>query len=403
MKNKTQIWLENVIYALIWLVVFIVPIFGFNTSTGVKWTFVYGFWINILPFLALFTINNYILISFFLIRKRYLAYTLSLLALIGLLFTVLPLMSGKYKHDFPRSMIRHDSVMSGKMPDFPGPGYFPHRDSIPFEAPQDDTLFRGKVVGPHFRDKPAAPPHMFMPVRWGPMLSDWLMAILLIGFNAAIGLMFRSISDARRMEEFERRNLRSELDHLKAQVNPHFLMNTLNNIHALIDTDNGKAKITVIELSKIMRYMLYESDKQFVPLRSEVEFLRNYTSLMRIRYTDDVAIETSYPDPETENILIPPLLLITLLENAFKHGISGGSGSYISAILSVTGKSIVYAVRNSIVPGRPDDPGLGLENLRKRLGLLYGDRYTLEITASSGEYAAKLTIPTEYENEMYRP
>jgi Putative regulator of cell autolysis len=99
------------------------------------------------------------------------------------------------------------------------------------------------------------------------MLNSWLLAILLIGFNVAIRLLFKSIGDSRRLKELESQRLWAELNYLKAQVNPHFFMNTLNNIHALIDIDVEQAKDTVIELSRIMRYVLYEADSAFVPLK----------------------------------------------------------------------------------------------------------------------------------------
>ncbi len=160
-----------------------------------------------------------------------------------------------------------------------------------------------------------------MPIRWGRMFNDWLLAVLVIGCNLAIRFLFKSIQDDRHLKELESQRLKTELNYLKAQVNPHFFMNTLNNIHALIDIDGERAKETVIELSRIMRYVLYDADRPTVPLRKEMEFIDNYIRLMRIRYAGEVEIRTLCPaDPP--DVQVPPLMLITLTENAFKHGMS---------------------------------------------------------------------------------
>ena len=112
------------------------------------------------------------------------------------------------------------------------------------------------------------------------------------------------------------------MDYLKFQINPHFFMNTLNNIHALIDIDTEYAKNAVIELSKMMRYVLYESGREIISLNRDIQFVQNYIGLMRIRYTDAVDIRVEYPHDLSPQVSIPPLLLIVFVENAFKHGIS---------------------------------------------------------------------------------
>ena len=118
----------------------------------------------------------------------------------------------------------------------------------------------------------------------------------MVGFNVAIKLLFKSIRDDRHLKELEKQNLQTELEYLKHQINPHFFMNTLNNIHALIDVDTEKAKESVIELSKIMRYILYDSSQPIISLQKEITLLNNYIALMRIRYTDSIDISVNIAD-----------------------------------------------------------------------------------------------------------
>ena len=226
------------------------------------------------------------------------------------------------------------------------------------------------------------------------MFNDWLLAVLVIGCNLAIRFLFKSIQDDRHLKELESQRLKTELNYLKAQVNPHFFMNTLNNIHALIDIDGERAKETVIELSRIMRYVLYDADRPTVPLRKEMEFIDNYIRLMRIRYAGEVEIRTLCPaDPP--DVQVPPLMLITLTENAFKHGMSYREGSFIDIRLTVEEGVFSYTVENSVAPDAERGSGVGLENLRKRLGLLYGSAGSLETRNAGGRYTAKLKIPVK--------
>ena len=200
------------------------------------------------------------------------------------------------------------------------------------------------------------------------------------------------------MEALQRQNLQAEMDYLKYQINPHFFMNTLNNIHALIDFDTDSAKTAVIELSKMMRYVLYDSGREIISLNRDIQFLKNYIELMRIRYTDDVDIRLEYPDNLPEQISIPPLLLIVFVENAFKHGISYNRPSYIHMKIEYADGTVASTFENSRhagFPERKNSPGIGLENVRKRLALIYGEKnYTLEIRERPESYFVKLVIPT---------
>ena len=180
---------------------------------------------------------------------------------------------------------------------------------------------------------------------------------------------------------------------LQNQINPHFFMNTLNNIHALVDMDAGKAKRTIVELSKLMRYVLYEASNRTILLSREIQFLDNYIALMKLRYTGRVRIECCMPD-EVPEVQIPPLLFISFVENAFKHGVSYQEESFIWVFMSVEDGRLAFRCSNSN-HGRSVEQhhGIGLENIRKRLRLLFGQDYTLSINERDDSFNVLLIIP----------
>lgn len=373
MNRRNHIILENGIYLLIWLIVFIIPLFGFRDEGSIEWQDVRRFWINLLPFLILFLVNNYVLIPFLLQKKKYISYFVIVLLLIGLLFPGMFIIRGQF--------IPEPSPFHGQIP--------PKREME--RRPPQNGFHPG--ADNSFPDE-MKPPKRLLPFKWNWIFNSAILSGFIIGLNIAIRLLFKSIEDEQRMKELESHSLKAELNYLKAQINPHFFMNTLNNIHALIDMDKEKAKKTVIELSKIMRYVLYDGDTPLVPLKKEIQFINNYIALMRIRYTDDVDIQTLYPE-DIPDTMIPPLLLIVLIENAFKHGVSYRQPSFIYTELSLEDNRIRYHIRNSVANDHFLKPGMGLENLEKRLSLLYDKNYSLTALSASGEYTATLIIPVD--------
>ena len=216
---------------------------------------------------------------------------------------------------------------------------------------------------------------------------------LTVGANLAVHSYFRSIRDRQRMQALENENLSRQLETLRYQINPHFFMNTLNNIHALVDLDPGKAKESIEEFSKLMRIVLYEGNSPKIPLQKEIEYLKHFISLMRLRYPEDVNISTSFPE-SSDGTEVPPLMMASFVENAFKHGISYEHDSFVRISISVDGGKIIFRCANSRVPGSADvQHGLGLENTRKRLDLLYAGNYTLHIDEGEDVYDILLIIP----------
>lgn len=180
-------------------------------------------------------------------------------------------------------------------------------------------------------------------------------------------------------------------------------MNTLNNIQVLIDMDAEKAKISLRELSVMMRFVLYEGDKDWVSVKKDVEFLRNYVRLMQLRYTDQLTVTMDIPD-ELPDISIPPLIFPTFVENAFKHGVSYKHSSFITIMLDIEDGKIIFGCINSKPKEDrrqelPRQGGVGLANVRRRLDLIYGDRYSLEIKDNDEVYNVVLRLPINSNNK----
>ena len=229
-----------------------------------------------------------------------------------------------------------------------------------------------------------------------------------IGFhaiNVAIYSLVTGLSVAIRMtngwyqveanqRELERERAEAELSNLKSQLNPHFLFNTLNNIYSLIAFSPEKAQEAVHDLSRLLRYVLYESNQLLVPIEKDLDFLRNYIELMRIRLPRHVDLQTDI-EAATPGVMIAPLLFISLVENAFKHGVSNSQPSFIQITIRQAGDAISCSIRNSYFPksaGDKSGSGIGLSNLEKRLSLLYPECYHLAYGKEGENYVAHLVI-----------
>ncbi len=219
---------------------------------------------------------------------------------------------------------------------------------------------------------------------------------------AALGIRhFMRIRQIRQqLQEEKARHTEAELAWLKNQINPHFLFNTLNNISSLAAIDGEATQEAIAQLSDLLRYAMYETNKSAVPLQGEVEFMRNYIALMKLRVSSTTVVDAEF------NILNPqfqvaPLLFVSLIENAFKHGVSSNQPSYIIVHLEQKEGEISFQCRNSNHPKSDNDrsgSGIGIENTRRRLELLYHDRYTWQqgICDNGSTYFSHITINAEF-------
>jgi len=243
----------------------------------------------------------------------------------------------------------------------------------------------------------AAQPPLLAP----PDLARLVMALLMIGVDLGAVAWFNDQKLRQRLLLLEQQALKQELVQLRYQINPHFFMNTLNNIHALVDIDQERAKRSIVELSRMMRYSLYEGNESVTPLQHEIEFLQLYISLMRLRFDNRVDLHCDFPDVTATEAMIPPLLLATFVENAFKHGISYQSTSFIHIAMTLDKEAGIMHFRcvnsHHFTTHKLQDEhhGIGLVNVRKRLDLQYSGRYTLTIDETdSTRYVVDLTMPT---------
>ena len=242
--------------------------------------------------------------------------------------------------------------------------------------------------------------HRMRPEKeWQEVIGFFFVNALLYGLVAGLSVAIKmtngwyAVESARR--ELEKSRAEAELQNLKSQLNPHFLFNTLNNIYSLIAFSPERAQEAVHDLSRLLRYVLYESSQQLVGLEKELDFIRNYVELMRIRLPENVELKTeiSAVRPDAE---IAPLLFISLIENAFKHGVSNNKPSYIHLDIHQTGDLVVCYLRNSYFPKDAEQDksgsGIGISNLRKRLALLYPNRHIFSCGIDGDSYYSMLEL-----------
>ena len=320
---------ENLLYVMVWLAILLVPILNSKmmSEVHVSLSNILIAWQQIAPYLFIFIIHNAFIVRY-VKRHQYMRYVVVDVLFISAVF---------YGVD----------ILDRVLGDFATP----------------EHLISAKHAS--FTD---------LPVYWNIVLGLFMTCA-----NTAIKMMYQSLRDEQAMEELKRQNLQAEMDYLKYQINPHFFMNTLNNIHSLIDIDAAYAQDAVIELSKMMRYVLYESGHEAITLEKDIQFMENYIKLMRIRYTEDVDIRFDYPNDLPHDVTIPPLLLIVFVENAFKHGISYSRPSFIHIRVRYIDGKVYYSIINSRHTAEPSgkDAGIGLENVRRRLQLIFANRQFL--------------------------
>ena len=420
-KDKRQ---ETIIYLALWALLFMAPVLHLSIRTAesdaFNWSEVLMVWRQYAVFFLIFLIHNHLLAPILVYRQKRTLY-LSLILGIAVLFQVYqcnhrpnfgdrrPLKEmARDDRRSPMPMDRPDDDFGGPEGDFDRPMPPEHFEEPDSTFPLNDSVKIAKYDPRDYRPRPMRdmPPGMRRdmgrdmnrkdfrpPLIFGQHdIISMVILILMLGMNLAIKLYFKQRRDQKQLAELEKQNLEQQLEYLKYQINPHFFMNTLNNIHALVDIDPEKAKQTILELSKMMRFVLYEGNKKVVPVDREIAFLENYITLMKLRYTDKVRITVKTPDslPSKE---VPPLMFITFVENAFKHGVSYRQESFIDISISLDSR-LVFVCRNSKIPKEEDKHGgVGLANVKQRLELIYGDLYNLDIRDEADTYTVTLSIP----------
>lgn len=364
LRNK-----ENLIYWGLWAIIVLLyvlhvvsehsdnPDVTFTVRDGVRMAN------TLLPLIALFVINNYVLIPRLLWRHRLGWYVAASLVAVALVATW-----------------QYLSHIHGRPPMFDG-------------LWAEDSELHKAFIRRHR-------PH-FVPM---PFVHDLVNTILVVGGNLAIALISRQMKFNFEREQLLAANMENRLQQLKTQINPHFYMNMLNNIHGLIELDPPKAQDMVVDMSQLMRYMLYDSSQPHISLGAEIKFLSDYLRLMRQRFpADKVTVTSDFPDENVmAGIQVPPLLFLVFIENAFKHGVSYRRPSFVAISLEVSSdrRHLHFTCINSTLPPgsgqtAPDrnGGGIGLKNVRQRLSLIYGAEASLQIQETTASYTVNLTIP----------
>lgn len=368
MQKLKRDFKENIIYMALWIILFTAPLLGEyiqssqSASFAFNWNVVFDIWMVFAVYFVIFLIHNFIVAPVLIYRQKGWRYLF--MAVVLVTFFIVAQCSF------------HPGKPMGKRP--------PKR-------PMMEQSYGNRPIPPH-KNHSEPPPRLLN----GDMLHI-LVIVLLLGMNLGVKLYFKNERDRKKMQQLKNRNIEQQLDRLRYQLNPHFFMNTLNNIHALINIDAAKAKTTIVDLSRLMRYVLYEGAKTTVPLSHDIAFMNDYLQLMRIRYAEDVRITANFPT-DSPNAEIPPMLFISFIENAFKHGISYKYDSFIDIRLYIEAQRICFTCNNSIHHQQSEahQGGVGLTNIRQRLDLLYPDNYTLNIQENADEYCVSMNIPFKF-------
>lgn len=309
-------------------------------------------------FVSFFYFNFYFLVPRFFIKRRYYLYVLLSLTCLFITVAVPSLITDVLQ------LIRHGNFQSpGPPPDMLNPGFMD-------------------------RSRPPGPPHGPGPALFNPDFRYNILIFLLI-FTLSLGLRI-----IMKWQQTEKEKINAELASLKAQINPHFLFNALNSIYSLAITRADKTPYAIEMFSNIMRFVIYDTQHDFVPLTKDLEYISNYISLQKLRLSSNTIVNYNV-EGDPEHYRIAPLILLPFIENMFKHGISTESKSSIDIVINVENDYLTLKTRNdkfATLNSKEDISKLGIENTRKRLDLIYPGKYSLVITENETEYSVILSV-----------
>lgn len=377
--NSGKQWtLVVVTHVIAWLIFFTLPLFFFRVEISDN-RFLYRELANKFFLIGFFYFNYFFLIPKFFIRKKYFMYLILVVASVSVLFAehffAEKIMTNGFKEPPNHFLFRQDSLRTSDHQFF-----FTNKD-LPKPKSGPVLVKGGRTIA-------------FFPrgVLWmilSNVVSSTSLMLLLGGF---IHLAYSFIKSQDEKRSLENAGLKAEIGQLKSQINPHFLFNTLNSIYSQAYHKSGKVDESILKLSDILRYVLYETSSDTILLEKDVHYLSNYIDLQRLRLPAKVRIDYEVTG-NLDGLFIAPLLLITFIENAFKHGISYTQASKIFVHIDVVDKTLTMLVRNpKVAKDTFDNRGIGLKNARRRLELIYPDDYFLDIVDDDNFYVVNLKI-----------
>ncbi len=378
------------LHIAIWSILFIVPHIIINLYWSDDNFFPISFYINAILYSIIFYINYLWLVpKFFLLNKKVIYFTSAALVIVVMYFINYNFEIKLKPHKETQTPIAFKMQKPDRHPiDKPGPppGMDNRYDSIFARQPHMDK-FIGESV-PFERKGP--------PVEQIQLYFFSLISVIITGFSVGLKVIDKHSASEKRQRELEKEKLNSELAFLKNQISPHFFFNTLNNIYSLVEINKTDAQDAILKLSKLMRYLLYESEVEETYLSNEIDFMQHYIKLMQLRISSKVDIDIQMPDENTE-LKIPPLLFIPFIENAFKHGVSYREKSFIKIDMKLEHHKVYFSCCNSIsTPSNSFEnkkhSGIGLTNVRKRLQLLFPERHQLNANAENNIFCIELEL-----------
>ena len=400
---------EVIFYIACWVFVLATPLFeeAYDHATGMSeqfdWYSLGLDYLAFVPFAIIFLLCKLVYEPFLFFRGRITAFVIAAVLTAFVSTLAFSYLAPDKRHRRIRQQMLHEQQFEAQAA--------VAADSLPFPAAVPDSPFPPRLSpkGPHHPHGPHPLPerlaneknpgrHHGLPLLRGPFLPMLLMSLMMIGASLGVSMVFQHRREQLDRKERQAARLQSELDYLKYQINPHFFMNTLNNIHALVDIDSELAKGAIIELSRMMRYLLYESNQPTVPMRKELTFVKHYLELMKLRCDESVTLTYQEPSADCRSLDagVPPMLLISFIENAFKHGISHREPSYIDISIQHEDDRFHFHCANSNFCSEANaqqQGGVGLDNVRKRLELIYPGRHTLDIHSTDREFSVDFWLP----------
>ncbi len=355
-KNIQIRVLANILF---WLILILVPFLMFPEENYDISKIFKRNWLPLIQYALIFYLNYLIFLELFLFKKKYLKFVAINLIAISILISI--------------NWQLRDYLYKPDSKDFASIEKFEHKK--PLDTPRPPEFMK--------------PPESFF------FIKDLFSFIVPIIFALAIKAMENWIKLESEKKEIENKNLESELQNLRYQIQPHFFFNSLNNIYSLVEISPSKAQEAIHNLSKLMRYLLYETSLEKVDLTSEIEFLKKFVGLMELRHDQKTTVRINFQEIEPGKFFVAPLLFIPLIENAYKHGISTSTDSFISFEMKIVDNKLNFNAVNSNFPKTKTDEsgsGIGIDNLKKRLDLIYPGSHEFSYRIENELFKANLNI-----------
>ncbi len=336
---------------------------------------------NWIIYLVIFYINYSVLLPKLMFRKKILKYIVSVFLLLASTFIGIRLLAIEERKSLLYKDLQIHSIALHTEAPLPFKKRIMERKEYEEIQRKIDKLYQWQTFNPFNRRNQ----QIFYPL------------LLIFMASTVLRLVQRWKKEEDDRAESERQRIASELEYLKQQINPHFLFNALNSIYSLSISNSPDSPDAILKLSSILRYMLYETNKSKVPLSEELNVIENYIGLQKLRLTAKTKVEYSL-EGNAEGYYVEPLLLIPLIENAFKYGVDSSEESFIAIAISISSKNLIFEAKNKIAVKQKvgENSGIGIKNIKRRLELLFPDNHKFSAWAENNYFYVYMNLPLSY-------